>query len=103
MLIRTRFLQFLLSPITGDHITVAMLYCDATSIRSAVSLRNMPRKVPGLHDTVRAIVAGALLRGDIDDPPGQHDATLRWSPVRHSQTAFPEQDFEQLKRLVGLE
>lgn len=115
MVVELRFLQVLLSPLTGDRVTVGLLHWDRTTLRTACAFRALPPWfAPSRADveaTVRALLEAAAQAGASSrDGPSLaslpvHEgvgASLVWSPIARANTGDAAAHFAALARELHL-
>ena len=117
--VQSRFLQVVLSAVSGDRITVGLVHWDRTRMRTASSfaaLPHLPRDArKPIEDTVAALLRQAEAVTNQHDQMGLFDladvmpvregmgARLGWSEVRTARTSDADAHFRELCSLVGLE
>src|SRR5579871_3763639 len=116
-----RPLQVILSPVSGDRVTVALLHWDGTVLRvasSTAALRALERDHReglrvAIHDAVRKAERKArrLTEEPVLDMGLAHvfpvregfGAALYWAPITSVETADAEAHFAELRRELRLE
>lgn len=119
MIVELRFLHVLVSPVSGDRVTVGLMHWDGTTIRTACAFHALPPWFAlgreDLESTVRALLRRAAKRSEKDPRArsmlGLSDAapvaegfgaSLFWSPVVRAQTGDPEAHFGSVAAEVHL-
>jgi hypothetical protein len=119
--VQVRFLQFLVSVVGGDRLTVAMLHWDGADLRVAMSFAALPPWVApyrrDIESTARFMVEKAhkglgrpLGNGHLDlgldaIAPVRHGVgdALAWTDVQTSPTRDPVGHFQDMMRALHLE
>ena len=118
-----RLLQIILSHVSGDRITVALLHWDGECLRVASSLAGLAMLEPEERDGFRVAVLDIVGEAEkvarrIEQAPGARPeiglaevfpvreglgAALYWTPVATLQTSRPEAHFDGLVRELHLD
>lgn len=115
--IEYRFLQIIVSHVTGDRLTLALIHWDGDLLRVASSFASLSPRVTAQEDVVRRTVRAKLARAvrqAEQAPPGLGlqqvvpvreglGAALYWSPIRTSLAGDPQAHFEELCESLRLE
>ena len=111
-----RFLQFVVSPVSDDRITIALLHWDGRDMRFAHSTARIPAALsihrPALDRELKAIErqvrklrhhSGNLLAlTDVYRVTEGRGASLLWAPVRAGETKNAAAHFAELSALAAL-
>jgi hypothetical protein len=120
--VQSRFLQILLSPVTGDRVTVGVVHWDGIALRAAASFDHLPTSLasekPVLEPAVDALIRRARTAGrnatwssrqrsilqlsDVFEVRTGLGARLCWTGVRISETDDADSHFRKLCDLAGV-
>jgi len=115
--IEYRFLQIIVSHVTGDRLTLALIHWDGERLRVASSFASLSSRVTAQEDIVRRTVLAKLARAarQAEQAPAGLGlkqvvpvreglgAALYWSPIRASLASDPEAHFQELCESLQLE
>jgi hypothetical protein len=115
--IEYRFLQYILSHVTGDRLTLALVHWDGEHLRTASSFAPLSYPDVAQREIVRRTVEAKLARAakqveKAEQGMGLKDvvpvreglgAALYWSPIQTSLASNPEKHFASLCESLRLE
>jgi hypothetical protein len=121
VVVQSRFLQLVLSPLTGDRVTVGLVHWDGIELRAVSSLDLLPSAVGSEKPALKAAVSALMRRAEASSKPNRKrqrsclslddifpvrtgmGARLSWTGVRESETDDSESHFRRLSSQAGLD